>query len=309
MTVFFQTLPFFALMACGYGAARIGFFSQEANAALTKFVFYFALSAMLFRFASELDLAEMFNADLGMAYFASLLAVYFMAAIPARLRGRRLGEIAVEGQLASIGNNGFLAIPLLLLVLGEAAIPPLLFMLSIDLLIFSSLIVIAIKADQEGRITRETIGRVLLGVIQNPMVMAMALGLVWASTGLTMPKPAYNFLIMLGSAATPCALFAIGASLAARSAETFAVPLWLSICKLILHPALAAFFALIVFDLPSPLAAVMIATAAMPTAGNIYIIASSYGVAPQRASATILITHIGAVITLTATLAWIVGWS
>ena len=308
MDVLFQTMPFFGLMACGYFAAYIGFFSEDANAALTKFVFYFALSAMLFRFASELDLADMFNPRLGAAYLSSLLCVYLLAAIVARVSGKGLADIAVESQLAVIGNNGFLAIPLLLLVLGERAIPPLLFMLSIDLLVFSSIIVIAIKAGQEGRISKDTIGRVLLGVVQNPMIVALVLGLLWAALKTPMPGPIYEFLTILGAAATPCALFAIGASLAARSAETIFVPLWLSLCKLILLPAAAIFFALAVFDLPGHLAAVMIATAAMPTAGNIYIIAKSYGVASQRASATILITHIGAVITLTAILAEVVTW-
>ena len=124
MDVLFQTLPFFALMGCGFFAAKTNFFSEEANAALTKFVFYFALSAMLFRFASELDLADMFNPQLGLAYLAALTCVYLLAMIVARMRGKGIAEMAVEGQLASIGNNGFLAIPLLLLVLGEAAIPP-----------------------------------------------------------------------------------------------------------------------------------------------------------------------------------------
>ena len=307
MEVLFQTLPFFALMACGYGAARSGFFNEEATAALTKFVFYFALSAMLFRFAAQLDLAEAFNPRLGLAYFASLVGVYLLATLTAYARGRGLAEIAVESQLACIGNNGFLAIPLLLLVLGEAAIPSLLFMLSIDLLIFSSLIVILINAANEGRVTAQALGRVGMGVLKNPMIVSLALGLVVAQFGFDLPKPAWDFLLIFGAAATPCALFAIGASLAARSAETWAVPAWLSILKLVVHPSLAFLFAML-FELPPAIAAVMIATAAMPTAGNIYIIAASYGVAPQRASATILISHVGAVVTLTAILAQVVQW-
>ena len=307
MEVLSQTLPFFALMAFGYGAARSGFFNEEATAALTKFVFYFALSAMLFGFAATLDLAEALNPRLGIAYLASLIAVYLVATVTAKMRGRGLDEIAVESQLACIGNNGFLAIPLLLLVLGEAAIPSLLFMLSIDLLIFSSLIVILITVAKEGRITAQALGRVGMGVLKNPMIVSMGLGLIVAMSQIPLPQPAWDFLDILGAAATPCALFAIGASLAARSAETWVVPAWLSFLKLIVHPALALLFAKL-FDLPPAIAAVMIATAAMPTAGNIYIIAASYNVAPQRASATILISHIGAVITLTAILAWVVQW-
>jgi len=56
--IFLQTLPFFALIGLGYGAGRTGFFTPEATAYLTKFVFYFALSAMLFRVSASLCLSS-----------------------------------------------------------------------------------------------------------------------------------------------------------------------------------------------------------------------------------------------------------
>ena len=53
--IFLKTLPFFAVIGLGYWAGRTKFFSEEATAYLTKFVFYFALSAMIFRFAATLE--------------------------------------------------------------------------------------------------------------------------------------------------------------------------------------------------------------------------------------------------------------
>ena len=58
LAILFKTLPFFALIALGYWAGRTRFFIQEATAYLTKFVFYFALSAMIFSFAANLELAQ-----------------------------------------------------------------------------------------------------------------------------------------------------------------------------------------------------------------------------------------------------------
>ena len=48
LAIFMKTLPFFAIIGLGYWAGRTRFFSPEATAFLTKFVFYFPLSAMLF---------------------------------------------------------------------------------------------------------------------------------------------------------------------------------------------------------------------------------------------------------------------
>ena len=53
--IFLKTLPFFAIIALGYISGRTKFFSEEATAYLTKFVFYFALSAMLLRFSQVLS--------------------------------------------------------------------------------------------------------------------------------------------------------------------------------------------------------------------------------------------------------------
>ena len=59
--IFLRTLPFFAIIGLGYWAGRARFFSEEATAYLTKFVFFFALSAMLFRFAATLPFEEIFD--------------------------------------------------------------------------------------------------------------------------------------------------------------------------------------------------------------------------------------------------------
>jgi predicted permease len=305
--IFLQTLPFFLLIGIGYVAAATKFFGSEATAYLTKFVFYFALSAMLFRFSSTLPISEVFDVQFGLAYLLGCLSVYIVFMGVALMLRKGWSEAAIEGQCAIIGNNGFLALPLLISLMGEVAAAPALFVLVMDLIVFGSLAVIFITADRQGSVSLRALGQIGIGLLKNPMVMAMALGLVWSALGLGLPKPADDFLRILGSAATPCALFAIGASLVAQSAERPVTAIWLSFGKLIVHPAAVAFFALWVFDVDPFAAGVMIATAAMPTAGNIYILAQHYGVAPARVSSTILISTVVSVGTLSVVLGWILG--
>lgn len=305
--IFLQTLPFFLLIGIGYGAAVTKFFGTEATAYLTKFVFYFALSAMLFRFSSTLAVSEVFDMQFGLAYLFACLAVYALFVLVALILRKGWSEAAIEGQCAVIGNNGFLALPLLISLLGDVAAAPVLFVLVIDLIVFGSLAVVFITADRQGTVSAKAVGHIGMGLLKNPMVMSMAAGLIWSTLGWPVPKAADDFLRILGSAATPCALFAIGASLAGKSAERFGVAVWLSFGKLILHPAAVAVFSLWVFDVEPFAAGVMIATAAMPTAGNIYIIAQHYGVAPARVSSTILISTVVSIVTLSVVLGWVLG--
>ncbi|EAR49981.1 Putative transporter, AEC family protein [Oceanicola granulosus HTCC2516] len=307
LAVFLETLPFFAVIGLGYGAGRSGFFTPEATAYLTKFVFYFALSAMLLRFSVNLELGAIFSWPFVWAYLLAGAAVYGLVTLVALLRGRGVEEAAVEAQCAVIGNVGFLGIPMLALLLGERAVGFVMLCLTVDLGIFGSLIVILIVGGRDGRMSLGILRTVGLGLLANPMIVSMALGLAVSGAGVPVPGVVNDFLILLGAAATPGALFAIGASLANKSAERVAVAGWLSFAKLVLHPAAVALCALVLFDVEPFAAAVMIAVAALPVAGNVYILAQHYGVAPQRVSASILISTAVSIVTVSATIAWVSG--
>jgi predicted permease len=134
--------------------------------------------------------------------------------------------------------------------------------------------------------------------------VAIAAGFLWSGLALPIPAPMNAFLALLGGAATPCALFAIGASLAEKTAERPHVAAWLSSCKLVLHPAAVAVSALWVFELPGYAAAVVIAAAALPVAGNVFIIAQSYGVAPRRVSSAIFLSTGAALISVSVVIGW-----
>lgn len=302
LAIFLKVLPFFAIIGLGYWAGRTRFFSEEATAYLTKFVFYFALSAMLFRFAANLSLGEIFDGRLVAGYLWGTAFVYGLATLVGFLRGLDVETCAVEAQCAVIGNVGFLGVPMLILLLGEAAIGPVMVILAVDLIVFSSLIVILITGSRDGRMSLGLFKTVGLGLLKNPMIVSIVLGLTWAATGLPLPEPVNEFLGILGAAATPGALFAIGCSLAAKSAERMIIAGWLSFCKLVLHPLFVAGGVILLFPTDPYTAAVAIAAAALPVAGNVFILAQHYGVAPQRVSAAILISTCLSILTVSLVL-------
>ncbi|SFN54615.1 hypothetical protein SAMN04487859_104178 [Roseovarius lutimaris] len=305
ISVFLQTLPFFLIIGLGYGAGRSGFFPEVATAWLTKFVFYFALSAMLFRFSANLTLAEVWDWNFVVAYLWATGFVYGIATLVALLRRISIQEVAIEAQCAVIGNVGFLGVPMLAMLMGEAAIGPVMIVLAIDLIVFGSLVVILVTGSRDGRMSLGILRTVGLGLLKNPMIVSIVLGLTWSGLRLPIPDPMNDFVAILGGAATPGALFAIGASLASKSAERPTVAGWLSFCKLVLHPAFVAFSVLFLFPVAPYPAAVMIAAASLPVAGNVYMLAQHYGVAPKRVSASILISTAAAIVTVSLVIGWV----
>ncbi len=307
LAILLKTLPFFAVIGLGFAAGRMRFFSAEATGYLTRFVFYFALSAMLFGFAANLDLAAIFSWAFVWAYLLATLSVWLIVAGVALVRGTPWPEAVFEAHTGVIGNVGFLGIPMLTLLLGKAAVGPVLLVLAVDLVVFSSMLTVLIVGLREGRMSVGTFREVGLGLLENPMIVSVVLGLAWGATGWALPVPVNEFMVMLGAAATPCALFAIGASLAGRRAERLEVAVWLSFAKLVLHPTAVAVAALWLFDVDPFAAGVMIAAAALPVAGNVFILAQHYGVAPLRVSTSILISTAFSVFTVTAVIALVEG--
>lgn len=303
--IFLRTLPFFAIIGLGFWAGRSRFFPPEATAYLTKFVFFFALSAMLFRFAATLPFAEIFDGRLVLGYLLGTAGVYVLATLVAYLRGMNVPTAAVEAQCAAIGNVGFLGLPMLAMLFSEAAIGPVMLVLSVDLVVFSSLIVILINGGRDGRVSARTLRLIGIGLLKNPMILSISGGLVWSALRLPVPAPLNDFLTILGGAATPGALFAIGASLAGKTAERIEIAGWLSFCKLVLHPLFVALILIWLIPVSPFPAMVAISAAALPVAGNVYMLAAHYGVAPQRASAAILLSTISSIITVPLVIGWV----
>ena len=307
LAVFIQTLPFFAVVGLGWLAGRRGFFPPEATAWLTRFVFYFALSALIFGFAANMSLADIFAPRAAAAYLWGTFAIYALALMVAFLRRRPLEEAAMEAQVAVIGNTGFLGVPMLVLILGQEAAATIILVLVIDLIVFSTLLTVIVTLARQGRLSPDLPRIIALGLLRNPMIVATAAGLAWSATGLALPGPVDAFMVLLGAAATPGALFAIGASLATSRAERPMVAGWLSFAKLVLHPLAVGVGAFFLFNVEPFAAMVLVVASALPVAGNVYILAQHFNLAVARVSAAILISTVLSVLTVPAVIALLSG--
>lgn len=303
LPIFLKTVPFFAIIGLGYLAARSRFFPPEAAALITKFVFYFALSAMLFKLAATLPIEDLWQPQFLMAYAIASGILYLAMLVIARARGVPLPMAGFEAHCGVIGNVGFIALPMFVSMFGAAAAAPVMMGLCVDMIIFGALIVILVEVGRGDSTGFAALKIVLQGLVKNPMLVSLAAGLAVSISGIGLAQPVDELATILGGAATPGALFAIGCSLVGRSADNrLSSAVYLSTAKLFVHPALVAVFVLLVFDVDPFAAAIIIAAAAMPTAGNVYILAQHYDVGVQRVSATILISTVVSVATVTLVL-------
>lgn len=306
-TILAITVPFFALILAGYIAASRAWVPTAAVPAFNGFLLYFAIPAMLFRFASATPFGEIANGRLFLAWTAAGVLVVLAVVGVGRRIGLGLRDAAFLGLAGGVGNLGFLGVPLLVALLGERAAAPTIVAIVADLTVIAS-VGLAIAhldpADEEER--RHGLREIALRVLLNPMLVAMSAGAVFSYFAWQLWTPVNEMVRLLANAAGPCALFAIGVSLVRPDAPlrspVIALPV---VAKLVVHPLVAA-VALWLAGVEPFVALVALLAAAHPSAGWVFIFAQRHRADAGRVAAAILLTTALAFLTFSA-LVWILG--
>lgn len=298
-------VPVFALIGIGYGAAVLGFFDTTATRALSSFVFRFALPVMLFSRLTEQGRPADFEPRYLLAYFLGVAVCAGIAAVLARGRGRPASPVpVVAGFSACYGNVILLGIPLVLRALGDSATLPLFALVSVHGPIMMTLVTILLERGQGEAPPGGRLLSTIKGLINNPILVGLLAGLAVGASGWTLPGPVAASAALLGQAALPAALFAMGASLAGYQIRG-ALGLALSLVglKTVLHPLIVWLMVDYVFSIASPWSDTAILLAAMPTGINAYLFAVRYRTGEAEAATAILLSTAASLVTVSVILA------
>lgn len=304
VSVLLETLvPIFGLMALGFGAARARLMDEAGARGLVLFVFNFSIPALLLTSMARLDVPEDVSWGFLVAFYAASLVTYGAGMILGRILFRRpLREQAIFGMGAGFSNLVLIGIPVVTTAFGPESSLPMLVIIGFHAATFMPLTVLLVQSDGvavgEG-FTVGRAGRILADVLRNPIVLGIVAGLLVRVSGITLWMPLAAILDFLGSAAVPCALFAMGASLATFPlGGDLPAALALTVLKLVVHPFLVWLVAVPLLGLNGLSVSVAIVMAAMPSAVNVYLFAERYRAAAQVGARTVFLTTLGSAVTL-----------
>ena len=322
LAILLVTFPFFALVLCGYIAARRGWLPQEAIPGLNTFVLYFALPCLLYRFGSSTPIAQLLDGSLMTVYLAcALVMVGFTIAVTHR---GHIGwnDAAFGALVGAFPNTGFMGVPLLVALLGAKAAGPAIVTIVIDLVVTSSLCIALSRLDARGNNSAggasAAAKNALKGAAMNPMPWAILGGALASGFQLTLPIPVMQTVGLLADAASPVALFTIGAVLARSQANGIATGrgtplddyLPVVLIKLVLHPLLLLLIGLTAIRLGLPLdrfaLTVVVLVAALPSASNVALLAERFNADNGRIARIILLSTVLAFFTFSGAVALLV---
>lgn len=298
-------LPFFGLIFLGFLVARLTRQPLEALGWMNTFIVYVALPALFFQLLAKTPFEKLteWNFILG-SVFSTYVVFSLMFAASVFLSRGEIAQSTIKALAAAYGNIGYMGPGLALLAFGEqAAVPVALIFCFENIIHFAVAPMMMALSGGEKRPAPELILDVIRKIVLHPFIIATAIGVAAAYFQFRPPLPAERLLVYLSNAAAPCALFAMGVTLALRPLNR--VPsemLPIALLKLIVHPLLC-YVVLSAVGNFSPIwlfSAVLLA--ALPTATNVFVIAQQYGVWVQRASASVLITTCLSVFTVTGLL-------
>jgi len=298
-------IPFFGLIFMGFLVARITRQPLEALGWMTTFIIYVALPALFFQLLAKTPIERLTEwGYIFGAVFSTYIIFALMFVSSVVLSGGEIRESTVKGLAAAYGNIGYMGPGLALLAFGEeAAVPVALIFCFENIMHFAvAPMMMALAGGDKSTPAQLALG-VLRKIVLHPFIIATAVGVLAAAVQFQAPMPVDRFLEYLSRAAAPCALFAMGVTLALRPLKRVPVELGpIAVLKLVVHPMLCYVMLSWIGNFSETWVFAAVLLAALPTATNVFVIAQQYNVWVQRASASILLTTVLSVGTVTALL-------
>lgn len=298
-------LPFFGLIFLGSLVARLTRQPLEALGWMNTFILYVALPALFFQLLARTPIEQLTEWRYILGSVLSTYIVFALMFVVSVVMSR--GEIAqstIKGLAAAYGNIGYMGPGLALLAFGpEAAVPVALIFCFENIMHFAIAPTMMALAGGEKQSPMALAGGILRRIVLHPFIIATAVGVLAAAVEFVPPTPIARLLDYLAQAAAPCALFAMGVTLALRPLQR--VPRELGLIaglKLVVHPLLCYVVLSLAGDFSEIWVYSAVLLAALPTATNVFVIAQQYDVWVQRASASVLLTTVLSVATVTALL-------
>jgi len=213
--------PIVLMVVIGYILRKIGFVDEKFAKQANKLVFRIFLPIMLFSNVCKVDSFADF--DYGyMIYTALATVTVFLLAFPVALTVTKRSERrGVMLQAAFRSNYALIGIPLAGALFGAQGelVASILSLVSVPLINILAVISLTLF-NKEGK--KPTVGSVLIGIIKNPLIEAILLGIIavilreWlAGADITLDirevEPVWKTMSYLSGLATPLALIALGA--------------------------------------------------------------------------------------------------
>jgi predicted permease len=312
--IFSKLSAIFLAAGLGWIVGRMRWLGDERQGAdpariLSNLAFYLFVPALLFRTTARLDFAAL-PWRLLAGFFGPLLLAWVAMYVWQRRHAARAAEPvetpAVRSLSASFGNLVQIGIPISAALYGETGLGIHVTIVSLHALVLLSVATTFIELDLARARAREvgsgslfaTVRTTVRNTLVHPVTLPVVAGMVWNATDVALPAVIDEVLVLLGSAVAPVCLVLLGVSLAYYGVGgRLRAAIILAVIKLLVLPTVVLAVAYWILHLSGVPLAIVVLAASMPIGSNALIFAQRYNTLESEATAAIVISTLGFVVT------------
>lgn len=295
--------PVFAIIFLGTVLKQTGFVKQDFFSASDRIVYYILFPAMLFWKIGTGQPSAGIDLSLFAAALCAVLLVFALSTlyiILSRLPAFQAGSFSQS----CYRFNTYIGMAIILKISGDEGvllfavmigfIIPVINLLSVGILIWFS---------EKTYSTKEKFQRLMRALVTNPIILGCLAGIGFSMTGVNLPLFIDNTLSLVSMLTLPLALISIGSAFSLKRIGGYLLPsVVASMFKMILLPA-AGFFFMTAFDITGTAFHAGIIFFCLPTSTAIYVLSSQMNSDTELASASIVVSTLFSILSLSAALA------
>lgn len=306
LEIFTMVLPVLVPVLVGWLVVRLKLLGSQDSKALTSAFLYIFLPALIVGHLATQNLTQLFDVRFILATAALMSLIYAVVFVIHKFVLRRsVATTALAAFACSKFNAMVVGLPLLLVAIGHWAIIAVVINLLIGYFTILPVTLFLLemeKARQAGHGTRfgVVIASALRHVALDPLVLATVAGLLIAALGVGLPKWLSDSLSILGAAAIPVPLVAVGMTISASTVnDSFREAVWVTLVRVVVSPILAVEFARL-FGLSPLYSIALVISFSLPTAKMAFALAEKHGVYEEQMAAIVTMTTISLILVFPA---------
>jgi len=291
-------LPVFLVIVLGYVLMQTKMLNENFVTVANKFNFQVTLPFLVFKDISSANVRE--NFDLKFVLFcagATTLCFFTIWGVTKLF----VKDTSIRGafvQASFRSSAAVMGIAFIQNIYGNSGMAPMMIIGSVPLYNIFSVIVLTMEANEEVQ-GYDRIKKAMLGILTNPIIIGILLGLLVSISGITFPTVVNKTVQSIASMASPLALIAIGAGFEGKKALGKIKPtIWVAAIKLVFQTMVFLPIACMMGFRTEKLIAILIMLAA-PTTPSCYIMAKNMKNDGVLTASSVVVTTLCSSVTLT----------
>lgn len=294
------TVPVFMMMVFGWFVRKVNLLDEHSTAQINKFVFKTLLPALLFIDLSTADFVKMWDGRLVIFCITATLISVGIAVLYSMFHKDKSerGEII---QASYRSSAAILGIAFVKNIYGQATMAGLMIVGTVPIYNIIAVIVLSLTSPDKRNIKskKQLFVTTLKGIITNPIILGIAVGIVWSVLKIPQPVILSKSISYLANMATPLSLIALGASFKVEDVKgKLNVTLGIAFIKLIMFCGLFLPFAIKAGFRDEKLIAILVMLGSATT-GSCFVMAKNFGHKGSVTAFAVMLTTLCSALTLT----------